>query len=106
VTNSCTYSITYTGQSERTDLAGDVTVTGSAPSGTSISPMSLSVPGHGTFTIKQTGIPGDATAAGLRVHVQWPDGVARRMRRCRHADVRRQRVREQRSRGRQLHDRG
>lgn len=73
--NSGTYSITCTGQSERTDLAGDVTVTGSAPSSTSISPMSLSVPGHGTFTIKQTGIPGDASAAGLRVHVQWPDGV-------------------------------
>jgi len=73
--NSGTYSITYTGQSERTDLAGDVTVSGSAPSSTAISPMSLSVPGHGTFTIKQAGIPGDATAAGLRIHVQWPDGV-------------------------------
>lgn len=75
-TASGTYSVTYTGESARTDLTGEVTVTGSAPSNTSISPMSLSVPGHGTFTITQTGIPGDATAAGLRVHVQWPDHVA------------------------------
>ena len=72
---SGTYSITYTGRSERTDLTGAVTVTGSAPSGAPISPMSLSVPGHGTFAITQTGIPGDTTAAGLRVHVRWPDDV-------------------------------
>jgi hypothetical protein len=72
-TTSGTDSLTDTGQSERTDLAGDVTVTGSTPSGTSVSPMSLSVPGHGTFTIKQTGIPADAASASLTVHVQWPD---------------------------------
>lgn len=70
-----TFTITYTGHTMRSDLASNITVTGSEPAGTTITPNGLqNVPGNSEFQLTQSGVPATADGASLAVHVVWTDG--------------------------------
>jgi len=69
-----TVTITYTLNLQRSNYTADVTITGSAPTGTTITPDGLNdVPGNNTYSLTQTGVPADAGIASLDVHVIWSD---------------------------------